>query len=470
MITIVGLGVERGDLTERGKRAILSAEKVIVRTTETKSFQSVADLGVAYTSLDFVYEKSRSFTTLHKSLAKEVLEQAKDTNVAYCVDGSPMEDNSVKLLQRRKDVRIVDGVSKSSYFASLAKLSSCSYTALSAYDIGSYKRRALPLVVYDLDNDFTAGDVKLALSDLIGEETTVKFIRDGKVKKIKLYELDREEKYDYTCALVAEETPLTKRARFDFIDLCDIISLLRQPDGCPWDRVQTPESIKMAPVEEAYELMEAVNLADDDKILEESGDILLQAVFYAVMKEEEGAFNASDILSAECEKMISRHTHIFGKDHASDEASALSVWDKNKMAEKHQTTYSDAVNDVPNTFPALLRAQKTDKRMAKGGWNDADERELSDKIVEELREVSEAMHKGDPACVKEEMGDLLLACVRLSGKAGVNAEEALLDAVEKVKKRFCAYEKLVLADGREMNALTRAEKDEYYKRAKELCR
>ena len=119
----------------------------------------------------------------------------------------------------------------------------------------------------------------------------------------------------------------------------EIIVRLRAPNGCPWDRVQTNDSIKMSAVEEAYELVDAIDQEDDEKIAEETGDILLQAVFHAVIKEETGAFDLTDVFTGICTKLITRHTHVFGEDKASDGESALSVWEKNKMTEKHQETF-----------------------------------------------------------------------------------------------------------------------------------
>jgi len=227
--------------------------------------------------------------------------------------------------------------------------------------------------------------------------------------------------------------------------------------------VQTPESIKMSPVEEAYELLEAVNLKDDDKILEESGDIMLQAVFYAVMKEQEKAFNFTDMVTSECDKMITRHTHIFGADKADSEESALSVWEKNKMKEKHQDTYSAAVNDVPATFPALLKAQKTIRRMAKGGWSCGDLNGIKNRLKAEADELAAF---GDKKYISEKAGELLMDAVRLGAAAGVNCEEALLDAVERAKKLFSAFEKFALKDGKDVADLTAEEWNYYYSKAK----
>ena len=142
----------------------------------------------------------------------------------------------------------------------------------------------------------------------------------------------------------------------------------------------------MSAVEEAYELVDAIDQDDDDKILEETGDILLQAIFHAVIKEETGAFTLTDVLTGICQKLISRHTHVFGDDKAENDAGALSVWEKNKMVEKHQTTFADAVNDVPKCFPATMRAQKVGKRAGKAGLdfdsvNSAAERKRSSGIL-----------------------------------------------------------------------------------------
>ncbi len=375
MITVIGLGVEKGDLSRRGEALILAAAKagrpIVVRTAFTKSYETVRELSVPHICLDSVYESSRNFATLAKNLAKAVVDSGEDA--VYLVDGAPTEDNSVKALLKRTrgKLEIVDGVSKITALVKAASFKSCSYTAVSAYEL--YEKAAgqltLPLIVYDVDDSGLASDVKLILGDLFGEETQVSFIRQGKAKKIALFEADRQKSYDYTSAIAIEEMDLLEKQRFTMEDLKEIVVRLRRPDGCPWDRVQTPDSIKMSVVEEAYELVDAIDQKDDDKVLEESGDILLQAVFHAVMSEETGAFNLTDVLTGICQKLIFRHSHVFGEDKATDGASALSVWEKNKMTEKHQETCADSVNDVPKCFPAAMRAQKVGKRAAKAGMD-----------------------------------------------------------------------------------------------------
>lgn len=475
MITVVGLGAEAGDLTEKGKEAILSAKRVLVRTGHTRSYENVKKLGVPHETLDRVYESCRNYDTLNRKLAKAVAESGDGT--VYCVDGAASEDNSVKALRRRlrgdKNLTVIDGVSRVSAAASKAGFSACSYTAVSAYEIEEAKRSGLlrgALVVYDVDDRDLAGDVKLALSDAYGEESTALCLIGDKRRKIRLYELDRQTEYGYSFCVAIENKPLTEKKRFTTEDLKELIVRLRRPDGCPWDRVQTPESIRMNVIEEAYELFDAIESGDDGKVLEETGDILLQAVFHAVMREERGAFNLTDVTTAICEKLITRHTHVFGKDRATDENGALSVWEQNKMKEKRQETYSAAVNDVPECFPALMRAQKVAKRVEKGGWGYPDFESVESKLSEELSELKTAYERGEKESIREELGDVLMCAASLGRAAGADCEEALLDTVKKVQRRFTAFENAVLADGKDVNALTDEEWERYYLAAKKSAK
>ena len=468
MIALIGLGAQKGDLTERGKTEIFSADRVIVRTGKGTAAEILSALGVKFETLDGAFPRTRSFDSWYKKAAAFVLKAGKTGKVAYCTAGAVGEDRcALSVAARCKNAVIVGGVSKAERALELCRLPSTSFARVSAYELHETENLTLPAVVYDLDDELSAGDVKLILSDRIGEETRIFFVRGGKAKKIRVYELDRQREYDETAAVVVPALPLLEKNRFDIHDLENIIRRLRRPDGCPWDKVQTPESIRMNAVEEAYELVDAIDSGEEGKILEEAGDILLQAVFQAVMAEERGAFSLADVTTAECEKLISRHTHIFGRDKASDEAGALSVWEKNKMKEKHQETFSDAVNDVPKVFPALLQAQKVAKRVEKGGWGFSSYEEAERKMAEELTELKAARASGDKKKIASELGDVLMCAVNLGREAGADCEEALLDTVNKIKRRFTAYEKAVLADGRDVNALSEAEKEEYYRAVKE---
>lgn len=475
MITVIGLGIEKGDITKRGEETLLQAAKtgrpIVVRTAHTLSYQTVTDLGVVHTCLDYVYENSRNFATLSKNLAKAVADSGE--NAVYLVDGAATEDNSVKALLKRTrgKIEIIDGVSRVTALARAARFSGCSYTAVSAYELAERAKDgglSLPLIVYDVDDNALASDVKLLLGDLFGEETQAVYLQGGASKKISLYQLDWQKQYDYTSAVAIEKVELLEKQRFTLDDLKEIVVRLRVPNGCPWDRVQTNESIKMSAVEEAYELVDAIDAGDDDKVLEEAGDILLQTVFHAVMKEETGAFNLTDVLTGICQKLITRHTHVFGEDKAKDGESALSVWEKNKMTEKHQETFADSVNDVPKCFPAAMRAQKVGKRAGKAGLDFADAKAAAEHLQKELDEFFEAYRAGNQEETEKELGDVLFAAVNIGRKAGCDCEKALKESVERFAARFTKAEALALADGKDVTKLSDEEWDEYYKKAKKL--
>ena len=463
-ITLIGLGIREGDLTQSAKRALDGADKILARTAHTQSFKSLA--GYTVETLDGVFESSRNFDTLNKNLAKSVLNAGKQGAVCYCVDGAVSEDEACKIiLKRDKNAVVYEGVSRVSHVKNLARLNNAAVTALSAYEVRNLKS-CRAAVIYDVDDDFAASEVKIVLSDLFGEETPCTFVRGDEAKKIKIYEIDRQKNYDLTCAGAGEEGEFLKKDRYDFADLVHMVEVLRAPGGCPWDRAQTNASIKSNVVEEAYELADAIERDDDDGILEETGDILLQAAFHAVLKEEQGAFNHTDATTGNVKKLIFRHSHIFGGDKAASESEALGVWDKNKLKEKHMTTYGESVAAVPKNMPACMRAQKVGKRAGKSGMDFLSPVSASEKLWEEVKEMVEAMQAGDKAATFDEAGDVLFAAVNTCRLAGVDCEEALRAATDKFVNRFVQCEKLILADGKNMSDMDELELDYYWVKAK----
>lgn len=464
-ITLIGLGNAEGDITLRAEKALGSADKIIARTSECEGFKSLA--GYPVTTLDDIYKSSRNFDTLNKKLAAAVTDAAKTANVAYCVDGSISEDESCKIIiSKHKDVEICDGVSKAAGAYSAAKLKCGQPVCLSAYTVGELKS-CRAAVVYDIDCEYMAGVVKERLSDIFGEEETCVFIRGGKSLRIKIYELDRQKNYDGTCAVAVEEREFLKKDRYDYADLEQIIRLLRAPGGCPWDRVQTPESIKGNMIEEAYELVDAIEREDTDGIEEETGDVLMQAAFHSVLQEARGEFKGSDAITRVVKKLIFRHSHIFGKDKAGDEGEALGVWEKNKVKEKGQQTFSDTVLAVPNNFPACMRAQKVQKRAAKSGMDFSSSIAAAERLTDEVTELLNALIAEDKDAVSDEAGDVLFSAVNTCRLAGADCEGALRAATQKFINRFIKCEQLVLADGKQMNDLDELTLDGYWKKAKQ---
>ena len=237
---------------------------------------------------------------------------------------------------------------------------------------------------------------------------------------------------------------------YDINDLIHIMRILRAPDGCPWDRVQTHESIRQNFIEETYEAVEAIDKGDSPLLKEELGDVLMQVIFHSLMEEEAGRFDFNDVCNDVCQKLIIRHPHVFGNIEADTPQEVLKNWDAIKMRTKSQKSNADSVDDVARSLPALMRAQKVQKRSAKSGMDFRSAEEAAVKVPEEQRELFAAIDSGDQAKIEEELGDLLFSVVNIARFAGVDAEQALTRSTDKFAKRFRAVEALAKERGIDM--------------------
>ena len=237
---------------------------------------------------------------------------------------------------------------------------------------------------------------------------------------------------------------------YDINDLLRIMRILRAPDGCPWDRVQTHESIRQNFIEETYEAVEAIDKADYPLLREELGDVLMQVIFHAIMEEETGRFSFDDVCDEVCQKLIVRHPHVFGDVCADTPEQVLRNWDAIKMRTKSQDKVADSVDDVARSLPALMRAQKVQKRSAKSGMDFKDAKEAAAKVPEELGELLDVMDSGDKDKLTDELGDLLFSVVNISRFLKIDAEEALTRATDKFAARFRAVEDLAEERGIDM--------------------
>lgn len=237
-----------------------------------------------------------------------------------------------------------------------------------------------------------------------------------------------------------------------------VLKALRAPDGCPWDREQTLQSIQPCLQEECYELLSAMVGEDLANHREELGDVLLQVLFQCDIREDQGAFTFDEVVGELTDKLIRRHPHVFGNVDAKDTETVLRNWERIKQGE-HKAPKASALDGVPEALPALLKAQRTQHKAAKVGfdWQDAEGPEA--KIVEELAELKAAVAEGKPEAVADEYGDVLFSMVNLARHIGVDAESALRAATAKFAKRFRAVEARVKAAGKEMKAMSLAELD-----------
>lgn len=251
--------------------------------------------------------------------------------------------------------------------------------------------------------------------------------------------------------------------KYTIKDLLEIMETLRKPNGCPWDKVQTHESIKKSMIEESYEAIDALDSGDDGAFANELGDVLLQVVFHAQIAKERGAFDFDTVVNEICTKLISRHTHVFGEEQAGDEEEALTNWEKNKKKEKGLITYSDMLNDVPHHYPALMRAEKVQKK-AKGvgfDWDNIDD--VYAKVLEEINELKEAKTNTE---IEDEYGDLLFAVVNLGRFLDVTPEIALTKASEKFIKRFTRMENEAVKENKDLAQMSMEEMDKIWDRIK----
>jgi len=253
----------------------------------------------------------------------------------------------------------------------------------------------------------------------------------------------------------------SKLSTFD--RLCEIVAQLRAPDGCPWDREQTHESLLPALIEEAYEVAGAVRAKDDANFREELGDLLLLIVMHAEIAQETGRFKIDSVIGDVTEKLIRRHPHVFGKSDARDSGAVLKQWESIKRAEKTGKHYLDG---LPAALPALVRAQKAQSKAARVNFDWSELRDVIAKIEEELAETKSAIASQDRRAIEDEIGDLLFAVVNLARKCKLDAESALQTGTDKFVARFTRLEDELLARGKRLGDVDLAELDQIWNRVK----
>ncbi len=255
--------------------------------------------------------------------------------------------------------------------------------------------------------------------------------------------------------------------------LLDIMRTLRSENGCPWDREQTLETLRPYAVEEVYEVIDAIDRGDVKDHCEELGDLLLQVVFQAQLREEAGEFGFDDVARAIADKLVRRHPHVFGDVSVADSAEVLRNWNQIKEGEKaHKAApKADSILDkVPQNLPGLLKAHELQKTAAKVGFDWPGIEGVLDKLQEELNELRVEVEAGDRDKAREELGDLLFVMANLGRHLGVQAEQAVQDTCMKFRRRFKVVETHAAASGKTMSEHSLAELDVYWNRAKEAER
>ena len=249
---------------------------------------------------------------------------------------------------------------------------------------------------------------------------------------------------------------------YDLRDFVALVSYLRSPNGCPWDQVQTHESIRRNFLEETYEACEAIDAGDLVHMREELGDVLMQVLFHTDIEREAGHFDIDDVADAACKKLVYRHPHVFRR----DEPDAPD-WDTMKQRERAQTTTAEAMDSVARSLPALWRCDKVQAKAAKTGFEWPDVHAALDKVDEETRELRAAVVSGDAEAIGDELGDLLFAAVKVARFAGIDPEQAAHAACEKFIRRFSAMETAAANDGTALEQCTLAQMLTLWQQAKQ---
>jgi tetrapyrrole methylase family protein/MazG family protein len=461
-ITVIGLGPGMpGHLTVDAKARLEDAasKNALVLRTRIHPTVSAIDWLRDAPSFDHIYDGATDFESVYESIVAELIERAGRGPVTYAVPGHPtIGESTVSRLRARAmtagfTLDIVPGVSFVDVIAPLVDV-----------DLGDGVRIAdalalgqidptVPLLICQVHSRRVAASVKLELARHYPDEHPITVIRaagvpgEARVSTVPLWQLDRRDDVNHLTSLWVPALSVLEATR-EPAALLEVMSRLRSPDGCPWDREQTHASLRRFLLEETYEALEALDSGDVFALEEELGDLLLQIVFHAQIGAEEGTFTFSDVVAAITGKMIRRHPHVFGEASVTTTDQVLANWEATKQIEREARTHADSprrsmLDGVPKTLPALAQSQAVQERAARVGFDWPDVQGVLEKLVEEAREVAEA----PPDAIGDELGDVLFVTVNLARHLGVDAEEALRGATAKFRRRFGHVEQAVADRG-----------------------
>ncbi|NJP39028.1 nucleoside triphosphate pyrophosphohydrolase [Alkalicoccus luteus] len=447
-ITIIGLGAGGLDQLPVGLyKKLLQAEKVYIRTADHPVVQELEQEGAVFHAFDHLYEKHARFEDVYRETAETVMQKArKEGAVTFAVPGHPLvAETTVQLLLRQPEipVQVAGGQSfLDAVFTALEIDPNDGFqlldgTALYPPDI-AVTQHVLISQVFD---SASAGEVKLSLMERYPDDYPVTVVTAAgseaeSLVTVPLFELDRAVAVSNLTAVYV--APIEKESILyrEFQTLREVIATLRGPDGCPWDRKQTHESLKRYAVEEVYELLEAIDEQDDDHIAEELGDVLLQVMLHAQIGEDNGYFDIQDVIEHVTEKMIRRHPHVFGDTAAADAEEVLANWEEIKKSEKQNGSRTSMLDGIPASLPALHYAVKLQKKAAKAGFDWTEDGPVWAKVEEELNEWKHDIQENRMEAAAGELGDVLFAVVNAARHHDMDPEEALRQTNRKFSSRF----------------------------------
>lgn len=479
-ITIVGLGPGAfGLLTVETLDKLKKAETLLLRTAKHPTVAALTAQGVSFATYDYLYEEKACFQEVYESIAADCIKRAENgQHVVYAVPGSPLVAEKSVLMIRdlaaaaNIPLTILPGMSfLETLYTRLNVDPIEGITVVDAADLGAFGYDVnTALIVTQVYNRQVASDAKLALMERYGDDYEITLVRnvglpDEDIRQIPLYELDRQSVIDHLTSVYVPKHNAVSR-EFSLEPLLDIMKTLRSPGGCVWDIEQTHSSLRRYFVEEVYEVLEAIDLKDSDKLREELGDLLLQIVFHARVAEESGIFSMQDVIDEVSEKMVRRHPHVFGQVSVRDAAEVVVNWEAIKKREKAYERNS-VLDGIPKGLPALMRAFKLQVKAHKVGFDWDDIEPVWEKVEEELTELREAVQNNNLSDIEGELGDVVFAVVNLARFLGVEAETALNVTNNKFIRRFQYIEEKIADQGLKWDKLTLKELDGMWNKAKQ---
>jgi tetrapyrrole methylase family protein / MazG family protein len=473
-ITLIGLGPggEEG-LTLGALEALKAISPLFLRTEKHPAVSILNEAGIPYHAFDDIYGQEEDYEAVYASMARRVLEAAMEAGqAAYALPGHPLAaEKSVQLLleaARREGIEIemrTGGSFMEAVLTALCLDPSRGVSFLDALEVSSLQGPpAHDLVIFQLFNARVASGVKLKLMNYFADDYPVTVVKkagisgEQEILKIKLYELDRQALDHLTSLYVPHQPGGMDR-------LLMIMEKLRGEKGCPWDREQDFRSLRPYVIEEAYEVVEAVNSGDDSSLVEELGDLLLQVVFFAQIARERGVFDFWDVTDSITEKIIRRHPHVFGSLKLSTAGEVIKTWDEIKKGEAGAPS---CLKDVGKGMTALRKAGKLQKKAAELGFDWPHIEGAWEKVAEELKELKEVYKMGVLEKIEDEMGDVFFALVNVARFLEVDPEVALSSTNNKFCQRFAYIEAQVKERGGDFGKYTLEELDMWWERAKKI--
>ncbi|MGO0058529.1 nucleoside triphosphate pyrophosphohydrolase [Brevibacillus fluminis] len=481
-IQVLGLGA--GDLEQLPLgmyKQIKKVQKLYVRTKEHPVIDELVREGVQVESFDHVYLQHGGFDEVYEQISRELLDKAEqEQEILYAVPGHPLvAERTVQLLlekarSQQVEVQVLGGQSfLDPLFARLAIDPIEGFALLDATRLTAQQiNPELHTVIAQVYDQLTASDVKLTLMEVLPDEHPVTIVTAvgaagmEHVETVPLYELDHHQGFGNLSLVYVQPTQDDTVRNRQFARLREIVAILRSPEGCPWDREQTHQSLRKNLIEESFEVLEAIDEDDPDGMCEELGDLLLQVLLHSQIAVENGDFSIDDVILGLNEKLIRRHPHVFGERHADDANEAFATWQEVKAAEKAAKGIDpqelSQLHGIPRELPALMYAYKLQKKAAEVGFDWDNVADVEKKIEEEYEEVKQATAEERAG----ELGDLLFAVVNLARFYKIDPEEALRLTNRKFTRRFQYIEKKLKETGKTFSESSLPELDKWWDEAK----